>query len=58
MKRECKLAYERTFYGGIGQRTADIEVFAEDRDNVSHENNLLRREEPCHVKDIFRKEMY
>ena len=56
MKRERKLAYERTFYGGIGRRTA--EVFAENRDNVSHENNLLRREEPCHVKDIFRKEMY
>ena len=25
---------------------------------ITHENNLLRREEPCHVKDIFRKEMY
>ena len=32
MKRERKLAYERTFYGGIGRRTADIEVFAENRD--------------------------
>ena len=58
MKRERKLAYERTFYGGIGRRTDDIEVLAEKRDNVYHENNLLRREEPCHVKDIFRKEMY
>ena len=26
MNRERKLAYERTFYGGIGRRTADIEA--------------------------------
>ena len=42
MKRERKLAYERTFYGGLGRRTADIKVFAENRDNVISREQFVK----------------
>ena len=43
---------------GFYKAIADIDIFEENGDNAHEILILLRREEPCHVKDIFRKEMY